>query len=80
MAVSSTPISRRDEAGNTHQVRRLKDGSVHEVLKNFPSETMLREDLRGWGRHLRFRQFRYYWMAEYEIQDSPEQETEAAGR
>jgi len=66
---SSTPISRRDDAGNTYQLRRLKDGSIHEVLKNFPSETMLREDLRGGGRHLRFRTFRYYWMAEYEIRE-----------
>jgi hypothetical protein len=34
---SSTPISRRDEAGNTYQLRTLDDGSVHEVLKNFPT-------------------------------------------
>jgi SAM-dependent methyltransferase len=66
---SSTPISRRDDAGNTYQLRRLKDGSIHEVLKNFPSEAWLREDLRGGGRHLRFRTFRYYWMAEYEIRE-----------
>ena len=33
---SSTPLSRRDEAGNTYQQRRLDDGSWHEVLKNFP--------------------------------------------
>jgi demethylmenaquinone methyltransferase/2-methoxy-6-polyprenyl-1,4-benzoquinol methylase len=63
---SSTPISRGDEDGNTYQIRRLKDGSAHEVLKNFPSEALLREDLRGWGRRLSFRPFRYYWLAEYE--------------
>jgi demethylmenaquinone methyltransferase/2-methoxy-6-polyprenyl-1,4-benzoquinol methylase len=40
---SSTPIARRDAAGNCYQARRLKDGSVHEVLKNFPSEAELRE-------------------------------------
>ena len=33
---SSTPISRRDEHGNAYQNRTLDDGSVHEVLKNFP--------------------------------------------
>jgi demethylmenaquinone methyltransferase/2-methoxy-6-polyprenyl-1,4-benzoquinol methylase len=63
---SSTPVSRRDEAGNTYQVRRLKDGSTHEVLKNFPSENLLRQDLRGRGRIFRFQPFRYYWLAEYE--------------
>lgn len=77
---SSTPLSRRDEAGNTYQVRRLKDGSTHEVLKNYPSEIMLREDLRGRGRHFRFHQFQYYWMAEYETQDNQRQETAEAGR
>jgi demethylmenaquinone methyltransferase/2-methoxy-6-polyprenyl-1,4-benzoquinol methylase len=40
---SSTPISRRDAQGNTYQRRTLDDGSVHEVLKNFPT----REDAQG---------------------------------
>jgi demethylmenaquinone methyltransferase/2-methoxy-6-polyprenyl-1,4-benzoquinol methylase len=34
---SSTPISRRDARGNTYQNRTLDDGSVHEVVKNFPT-------------------------------------------
>jgi demethylmenaquinone methyltransferase/2-methoxy-6-polyprenyl-1,4-benzoquinol methylase len=68
---SSTPISRRDEAGNTYQVRRLKDGSTHEVLKNFPSENLLRQDLRDGGSNFRFQPFRYYWMAEYETREAP---------
>jgi demethylmenaquinone methyltransferase/2-methoxy-6-polyprenyl-1,4-benzoquinol methylase len=68
---SSTPISRRDEAGNTYQVRRLKNGSTHEVLKNFPSENLLRQDLRGRGRNLRFQPLRYYWLAEYETREDP---------
>ncbi|MGH8673302.1 MAG: class I SAM-dependent methyltransferase, partial [Burkholderiales bacterium] len=33
---SSTSISRRDAQGNTYQLRKLDDGSTHEVLKNFP--------------------------------------------
>ena len=41
---SSTPISRRDDAGNTYQQRPLDDGSAHEVLKNFPTA---RRSLRG---------------------------------
>ena len=38
---SSTPISRTDAHGNTYQTRPLKDGSTHEVLKNFPSHLLL---------------------------------------
>src|SRR5262249_44018509 len=32
---SSTPISETDAEGNTYQTRKLDDGSVHRVLKNF---------------------------------------------
>ena len=38
---SSTPISRTDADGNTYQTRPLKDGSSHEVLKNFPTHAQL---------------------------------------
>jgi demethylmenaquinone methyltransferase/2-methoxy-6-polyprenyl-1,4-benzoquinol methylase len=37
VAGDSTPLSRFDDAGNTYQNRPLDDGSVHEVLKNFPT-------------------------------------------
>ena len=40
---SSTPISRTDVHGNTYQARPLQDGSMHEVLKNFPSHSQLKE-------------------------------------
>jgi demethylmenaquinone methyltransferase/2-methoxy-6-polyprenyl-1,4-benzoquinol methylase len=39
---SSTPIARRDADGNTYQSRPLPDGSLHEVLKNFPDEQSAR--------------------------------------
>ena len=64
---SSTPIARRDDAGNTYQTRRLDDGSVHEVLKNFP----LREEAfallgdraiaREWIGH------EHYWILSYRL-------------
>ena len=40
---SSTPISRTDTIGNTYQRRLLKDGSTHEVLKNFPTQDQLQQ-------------------------------------
>src|SRR6266513_3087733 len=46
---SSTAISHVDAEGNSFQCRRLDDGSEHTVLKNFPTETELRAELRGRG-------------------------------
>jgi len=59
---SSTPVSRTDAAGNTYQQRRLDDGSVHEVLKNFPSEGELirRASRHGWGAHVDL--LEHYWL------------------
>ncbi len=64
---SSTPISRRDAQGNTYQNRSLDDGSVHEVLKNFPTRdeavTMLGPRAHGaeWIAH------EHYWILSYRL-------------
>jgi hypothetical protein len=63
---SSTPIARTDKRGNTYQLRQLKHGSQYEVLKNFPSEVKLREQIKGFGRDIRVHLLPYYWLAEYE--------------
>ncbi len=62
---SSTPISRRDERGNTYQSRKLEDGSVHDILKNFPSGPEIENDLSGLAREIEVTFFDYYWMVSY---------------
>lgn len=62
---SSTPIARSDEHGNTYQVRQLKDGSMHEVLKNFPSSADIHRHLDDQAKEIDVTQFKYYWMAKY---------------
>lgn len=59
---SSTPVARTDAAGNGYQLRKLDDGSTHEVLKNFPSESELirRVSRHGWGAHVDL--LPHYWM------------------
>jgi SAM-dependent methyltransferase len=64
---SSTPISGRDDEGNTYQMRRLDDGSSHRVLKNFPSRMELSRALEGIGTDLKFHEWQYYWGAEYAV-------------
>jgi len=67
---SSTPVSRRDDEGNTYQNRRLADGSTHEVLKNFPAAQELRARLGRYGTDVDIREYEYYWLASYRIMAS----------
>lgn len=67
----STPISRKDNEGNTYQIRKLEDGSEHEVLKNFPSDQELRETLSPFTSNLRIKRLKYFWMSKYKITETP---------
>jgi ubiquinone/menaquinone biosynthesis C-methylase UbiE len=62
---SSTPISHTDEHGDTYQLRRLDDGSTHEVLKNFPTESELRAAVEDLAVDVRIQFLRYYWILSY---------------
>lgn len=64
---SSTPVSRRDDAGNTYQNRRLADGSEYEVMKNFFRARELRVHLETPGRVPRVRELAYFWIATYDL-------------
>jgi demethylmenaquinone methyltransferase/2-methoxy-6-polyprenyl-1,4-benzoquinol methylase len=64
---SSTPLARRDAAGNTYQERRLSDGSTHEVLKNFPDPREIEGRLARAGSGVRVTLYQYYWLASYRI-------------
>ncbi|HUK05760.1 MAG TPA: class I SAM-dependent methyltransferase, partial [Burkholderiales bacterium] len=62
---SSTPVSRRDAQGNDYQMRKLEDGSSHEVLKNFPGESELiqRASRHGWGANVEL--LDYFWLLSF---------------
>lgn len=64
---SSTPIAGQDEAGNAYQIRPLRDGSQHRVLKNFPSADDLRGALGGLSRGLVVSELDYFWCASYRV-------------
>jgi ubiquinone/menaquinone biosynthesis C-methylase UbiE len=61
------PIVERDAFGNTYQQRRLADGSVHRVLKNFPSHAELAQMLRGLGTVEEFRELDNFWLLAYRV-------------
>jgi demethylmenaquinone methyltransferase/2-methoxy-6-polyprenyl-1,4-benzoquinol methylase len=62
---SSTPLSRTDEHGNTYQNRSLDDGSVHEVLKNFPTAEQAIALLGPQARKPQWLAWEHYWALSY---------------
>ena len=62
---SSTPISRRDEGGDTYQTRTLDNGERYEVLKNFPAREELIACGERFGVDVDVRFLTFYWMLEY---------------
>jgi demethylmenaquinone methyltransferase/2-methoxy-6-polyprenyl-1,4-benzoquinol methylase len=46
-----------DEEGNCISKRTLPDGSVFEVIKNFPTRDELRDSLNIWGEEFTYREF-----------------------
>jgi SAM-dependent methyltransferase len=59
---SSTPINSRDQFGNTYQLRKLRNGTTHSVLKNFPTEDFITKKLSGIGIDIQFINLEYYWI------------------
>jgi SAM-dependent methyltransferase len=64
---SSTPLSRTDNAGNTYQNRSLDDGSVHEVLKNFPTSEQAFSMLGPRAVEPRWVAYGHYWVLSYTL-------------
>lgn len=60
------PIAERDALGNTYQLRRLKDGTEHRVLKNFPSRAELEAMIAGFGTRPAWRGLANFWLFAYE--------------
>jgi demethylmenaquinone methyltransferase/2-methoxy-6-polyprenyl-1,4-benzoquinol methylase len=65
---SSTPITRRDARGNTYQDRTLDDGSLHEVLKNFPTRAEAFAMLGARASKAQWIEYPHYWILSYELQ------------
>jgi SAM-dependent methyltransferase len=62
---SSSPIVERDVEGNTYQRRTLSDGSVHRVLKNFPTHAELNSLVSGLSASVVITEWPYFWAVEY---------------
>ncbi|HMO44795.1 MAG TPA: class I SAM-dependent methyltransferase [Rubrivivax sp.] len=63
----STPIARTDAAGDSWQRRTLDDGSVHEVLKNFPSRDDALAAIGPGARDIEWITHPHYWVLGYTV-------------
>ncbi len=66
---SNTAVSRCSDEGDTYQTRLLSDGSSHEVLKNFPTESELKTTCAPFLRDLEVMECQYYWLVTGIISD-----------
>ena len=67
VAGSNTPISRKDDEGNTYQLRKLENGDQYEVLKKFPDEMEARELVGNSVAAFSWTELRYYWFLTYKL-------------
>jgi ubiquinone/menaquinone biosynthesis C-methylase UbiE len=59
------PLSHRDTDGNTYQERVLDDGSMHQIVKNFPTEDELRATVEAIATDVKVKFLTYYWLLTY---------------
>jgi 2-polyprenyl-3-methyl-5-hydroxy-6-metoxy-1,4-benzoquinol methylase len=62
---SNSPITYTDEEENTFQTRRLEDGTMHLIMKNFPTENFLREKLADMAFDIQYIKLKYFWILSY---------------
>jgi len=59
------PVTATDNHGNTFQDRQLDDGSVHQVLKNFPEQTELDQLTATLGVEAKYLAMDNFWLYQY---------------
>ncbi len=64
---SNLPITHSDAEGNTYQTRSLDDGSVHEVLKNFPTPEQAMAAIGPRARNPQWTAYDHYWVLSYQL-------------
>ena len=64
---SNLPITHSDADGNTYQTRTLDDGSVHAVLKNFPTPAQVQAAAGARARDFTWTAWTHYWAAAWTL-------------
>jgi demethylmenaquinone methyltransferase/2-methoxy-6-polyprenyl-1,4-benzoquinol methylase len=61
------PASRIDDAGNAYQLRKLKDGSTFEIVKNFLSKQELFDLFNSIGGNVEYVELDYLWAIKVQL-------------
>lgn len=61
------PLSYTDEWGNTFQDRELEDGTIHRILKNFPTQAELLKAIGDFASNPKFIQLDNFWLFQYTV-------------
>ena len=64
---SNSAISGFDDEGNSYQLRKLQDNSRFEVLKNFYTESELKDRFGNYSDKIAIDNLKYYWILNYNI-------------
>lgn len=67
----STPIYSTDDDGNTYQLRKLADGTKHEIIKNFFTSDDFSLLLDGIADEVNLTELEYFWCLTYEPRKIP---------
>ncbi len=59
------PVTHTDTQGNTYQDRELDDGSLHRVLKNFPTENELMDATKEFAINQKYLGLENFWLFQY---------------
>jgi len=62
-------ISREDPCGNQYTIRKLKDGSTYEIIKNFPRPGELEEVFKGMCTNISVLRLQHFWALSAQVRD-----------
>jgi SAM-dependent methyltransferase len=65
----TSPISREDRWGNQYTIRKLRDGSTYEIVKNFPRPGELEETFKEMCKNISVLRLQHFWALSAQVRD-----------
>jgi ubiquinone/menaquinone biosynthesis C-methylase UbiE len=65
----TSPVSQEDQFGNRYTIRRLRDGSTYEIIKNFPRPGELEEAFEEVCKNISVLRFEHFWALSAQVRE-----------